>query len=126
MPSRTGGKVLIGGQKLPDLGENFYQPTVIRDMTASMQFAQDETFGPVAGLFKFETEADVVELANAADVGLGGLFLQQGYPTRVSGCRGAWKLVWWCGEHGYHLRCGGAVWRRQGVWLWARRELARH
>ncbi len=74
---KHGGKVLIGGQKLPDLGENFYQPTVIRDMNSSMQLAQDETFGPVAGLFKFETEAEVIELANAADVGLAGYFFSK-------------------------------------------------
>jgi succinate-semialdehyde dehydrogenase/glutarate-semialdehyde dehydrogenase len=74
---KHGGKVLVGGQKLPDLGANFYQPTVIRDMTADMQLSQEETFGPVAGLFKFETEADVVELANAADVGLAGYFFSR-------------------------------------------------
>jgi succinate-semialdehyde dehydrogenase/glutarate-semialdehyde dehydrogenase len=72
-----GGKVLIGGQKLPDVGANFYQPTVIRDMNADMQLAQEETFGPVAGLFKFDTEADVVKLANAADVGLAGYFFSK-------------------------------------------------
>ena len=74
---KHGGKVLVGGQKLPDLGSAFYQPTVIRDMTADMQLAQEETFGPVAGLFKFDTEADVVKLANAADVGLAGYFFSK-------------------------------------------------
>jgi succinate-semialdehyde dehydrogenase/glutarate-semialdehyde dehydrogenase len=74
---KKGGKVLIGGQKLPDLGDNFFQPTVIRDMTADMQLAEEETFGPVAGLFKFDTEADVVKLANASDVGLAGYFFSR-------------------------------------------------
>ena len=46
-------------------------------MTADMQLAQEETFGPVAGLFKFDTEADVVKLANAADVGLAGYFFSK-------------------------------------------------
>ena len=69
-----GGKVLVGGQKLPDLGSNFYQLTVIRDMTAEMKIASEETFGPVAGLFPFDSEADVVKLANAAEVGLAGYF----------------------------------------------------
>ncbi|PSN70212.1 succinic semialdehyde dehydrogenase [Corynespora cassiicola Philippines] len=72
-----GGKVLIGGQKLPDLGSNFFQPTVIRDMTNDMQLAHEETFGPVAGLFKFDTEAEVVKLANSADVGLAGYFFSR-------------------------------------------------
>ncbi|EON62568.1 succinate-semialdehyde dehydrogenase (NADP+) [Coniosporium apollinis CBS 100218] len=72
-----GGKVLIGGQKMPDLGDNFFQPTVIRDMTADMQLAHEETFGPVAGLFKFDTEAEVVKNANDADVGLAGYFFSR-------------------------------------------------
>ncbi|KAF2814942.1 succinic semialdehyde dehydrogenase [Mytilinidion resinicola] len=72
-----GGKVLVGGQKIPELGPNFFQPTVIRDMTSDMKLASEETFGPVAGLFKFETEADVVRLANEADVGLAGYFFSK-------------------------------------------------
>ena len=74
---KQGGKVLVGGQKLPDLGANFYAPTVIRDMTTDMQLSREETFGPVAGLFKFDTEADVVKLANATEVGLAGYFFSQ-------------------------------------------------
>ncbi|KAF2437039.1 succinic semialdehyde dehydrogenase [Tothia fuscella] len=72
-----GGKVLIGGQKLPDLGSNFFQPTVIRDMTSDMALAKEETFGPVAGLFPFDTEADVVKMANASEVGLAGYFFSK-------------------------------------------------
>jgi len=71
---KQGGKILTGGQALSDLGPNFYQPTVIRDMTADMQLHNEETFGPVAGLFRFETEAEVVKLANSAEVGLAGYF----------------------------------------------------
>lgn len=74
---KQGGKVLIGGQKLPDLGDNFFQPTVIRDMTSDMALAHEETFGPVAGLFPFDTEAEVVKLANDADVGLAGYFFSR-------------------------------------------------
>jgi succinate-semialdehyde dehydrogenase/glutarate-semialdehyde dehydrogenase len=74
---KHGGKVLVGGQKMPDLGSNFFQPTVIRDMKSSMQLAQEETFGPVAGLFPFSTEADVVKMANAAEVGLAGYFFSK-------------------------------------------------
>jgi succinate-semialdehyde dehydrogenase/glutarate-semialdehyde dehydrogenase len=72
-----GGTVLVGGQKMPDLGSNFFQPTVIRDMTPEMKIASEETFGPVAGLFKFETESEVVKLANQADVGLAGYFFSK-------------------------------------------------
>ncbi|KAI4199087.1 MAG: hypothetical protein LQ350_004842 [Teloschistes chrysophthalmus] len=80
---KKGGKILVGGQKLPDLGSNFYQPTVITGATMDMQLASEETFGPVAGLFSFETEAEVVEMANKAEVGLAGYFyskdLQRAY-----------------------------------------------
>lgn len=74
---KNGGTVLVGGTKRTDLGENFYQPTVIRDMTPTMQLAIDETFGPVAGLFPFDTEADVIKQANDADVGLAGYFFSK-------------------------------------------------
>lgn len=74
---KNGGKVLAGGQALPDLGANFFQPTVIRDMKNSMQLAHEETFGPVAGLFPFKTEKEVVTLANDADVGLAGYFFSK-------------------------------------------------
>ncbi|PVI03380.1 succinic semialdehyde dehydrogenase [Periconia macrospinosa] len=74
---KQGGKVLVGGQKLPDLGDNYFQPTVIRDMTADMALAREETFGPVAGLFKFDTEADVIKLANDTEVGLAGYFFSR-------------------------------------------------
>ena len=67
-----GGKVLVGGGRVPDLGPNYFQPTVIINMHSEMQLAREETFGPVAGLFAFETEHDVVTLANQAEVGLAG------------------------------------------------------
>ena len=72
-----GGKVLVGGNELPNLGPNFYEPTVIRDMDMSMKLASEETFGPVAGLFPFETEKEVVDMANAAEVGLAGYFFSK-------------------------------------------------
>ena len=74
---KQGGKVLTGGNKVPELGENFFQPTVIRDMTPNMAIAHDETFGPVAGLFPFETEAEVIAQANDTEVGLAGYFFSK-------------------------------------------------
>ena len=74
---KKGAKVLVGGKKLPDLGPNFYAPTVLTGMTSEMQLASEETFGPVAGLFPFETEKEVVGMANAADVGLAGYFFSR-------------------------------------------------
>jgi len=71
---KKGGKVIVGGQKMPDLGSNYFQPTVITGVTHEMQIASEETFGPVAGIFQFSTEKEVVELANEAEVGLAGYF----------------------------------------------------
>lgn len=71
---KKGAKLLVGGQKLPDVGSNFYDLTVLRDMNSDMAIASEETFGPVAGLFKFKTEAEVIKLANASEVGLAGYF----------------------------------------------------
>lgn len=72
-----GGKVIIGGHKMPKLGPNFFEPTVITGMNMKMQLASEETFGPVAGLFPFESEQEVVEMANSSDVGLAAYFYSQ-------------------------------------------------
>ncbi|KAF4958626.1 hypothetical protein FSARC_10973 [Fusarium sarcochroum] len=74
---KKGGKITIGGQRLHELGPNFYAPTVIRDMTSDMDMASQETFGPVAGLFPFETEEEVVKVANNTEVGLAGYFFSR-------------------------------------------------
>lgn len=74
---KKGGKVIQGGHPMPDLGPNFFKPTVITGMTMDMQLASEETFGPIAGLFPFETEEEVVEMANQADVGLAGYFFSR-------------------------------------------------
>ncbi|KAH8682404.1 Aldehyde/histidinol dehydrogenase [Xylariales sp. PMI_506] len=74
---KKGGHIVVGGQKLPSLGENFYQPTVITGMTKEMAISTEETFGPVAALFPFSTEQEVIDLANAAEVGLAGYFFSR-------------------------------------------------
>ena len=64
-----GAKVIVGG-KHHALGGTFFEPTVVRDVTKSMRFATEETFGPVAPLFRFETEQEVIEQANDTIFGL--------------------------------------------------------
>jgi succinate-semialdehyde dehydrogenase/glutarate-semialdehyde dehydrogenase len=64
-----GARVLTGGARHA-LGGTFFQPTVIADATASMLVATEETFGPVAPLFRFKTEAEAITLANATEFGL--------------------------------------------------------
>lgn len=68
-----GGKVITGG-KHHELGDNFYQPTVIANATQDMLFAKEETFGPLAPVFKFETEDDVISMANDTEYGLASYF----------------------------------------------------
>ena len=68
-----GATVLTGGQRHA-LGGTFYQPTVLSGMTAEMQAAREETFGPVAPLFRFKTDEDAVRLANDTEFGLAAYF----------------------------------------------------
>ncbi|PLN78170.1 succinate-semialdehyde dehydrogenase [NADP+] [Aspergillus taichungensis] len=69
-----GAQLAAGGARRPELGSNFYDLTVLTGMNKEMLLASEETFGPVAGLFPFSTEREVVELANRAEVGLAGYF----------------------------------------------------
>src|SRR5438105_1184028 len=68
-----GAKVLVGGTRHP-LGGRFFEPTVLTNVTPSMAIAREETFGPVAPLFRFRTEADAIALANDTESGLAAYF----------------------------------------------------
>jgi succinate-semialdehyde dehydrogenase/glutarate-semialdehyde dehydrogenase len=68
-----GAKVVTGGKRHAK-GGLFYEPTVLAPCDATMKLAHEETFGPVAPLFRFETEAEAIRLANDSDVGLAGYF----------------------------------------------------
>lgn len=65
----AGAKVLTGGKK-DDLGDNFYQPTVLSNVDSSMSVAVNEIFGPVAPLIEFETDQQAIDIANDTDFGL--------------------------------------------------------
>jgi len=69
-----GARVVLGGTRNTALGENFYSPTVLADVTTEMLCAREETFGPVAPVFRFETEAQAVQLANDTEFGLASYF----------------------------------------------------
>ncbi len=66
-----GATVVTGGKKQ---GARFYEPTVLSGATSDMLCAREETFGPVAPVFKFKTEAEVIALANATEFGLASYF----------------------------------------------------
>jgi len=68
-----GANVVEGGER-HELGGLFYQPTVVSGATADMAFATEEIFGPIAPVFKFSTEEEVIKLANATEFGLASYF----------------------------------------------------
>lgn len=68
-----GAKVLTGGKR-HTLGGTFFEPTVLADVTQQMAVAREETFGPVAPLFRFDTEDEVVRYANDTEFGLAAYF----------------------------------------------------
>jgi succinate-semialdehyde dehydrogenase/glutarate-semialdehyde dehydrogenase len=69
----NGAKVILG-DKPHSMGGTFFEPTILTGVTSDMAVATEETFGPVAPLFKFETEAEVVKAANDTDFGLASYF----------------------------------------------------
>jgi succinate-semialdehyde dehydrogenase/glutarate-semialdehyde dehydrogenase len=68
-----GAKVVVGGRRHL-LGGRFFEPTILTDVTPAMAVAREETFGPVAPLFRFKTEADAIALANNTQYGLAAYF----------------------------------------------------
>jgi succinate-semialdehyde dehydrogenase/glutarate-semialdehyde dehydrogenase len=70
---KHGARVLAGGKR-HTLGGTFYEPTILGDVTPAMRIASEEVFGPVAPLFKFETEAEAIALANNTEFGLAAYF----------------------------------------------------
>ncbi|MFC3051278.1 NAD-dependent succinate-semialdehyde dehydrogenase [Kordiimonas pumila] len=68
-----GGTIIEGGKR-HSLGGSFFEPTIIRDVTQNMKVSKEETFGPLAPVFKFENEADVVAMANDTEFGLASYF----------------------------------------------------
>jgi succinate-semialdehyde dehydrogenase/glutarate-semialdehyde dehydrogenase len=69
-----GARLMVGGKRLPGVGAQFFEPTVVADATADMLCAREETFGPFAPVFKFETEQDAIDAANNTEFGLASYF----------------------------------------------------
>ena len=68
-----GASVVAGGGR-HDLGGRFFEPTVVRDATADMAFAREEIFGPIAPVFRFSDDEEVIALANDTEYGLAAYF----------------------------------------------------
>ncbi|MGO8842672.1 MAG: NAD-dependent succinate-semialdehyde dehydrogenase [Methyloceanibacter sp.] len=80
-----GARVVTGGKRHA-LGGTFYEPTVLADVTPAMQLAQEETFGPVAPLFRFHDEDEAVRLANDTPYGLAAYFFTRDHAR-------AWRVA---------------------------------
>ncbi|MGB9283643.1 MAG: aldehyde dehydrogenase family protein, partial [Candidatus Sulfotelmatobacter sp.] len=65
-----GARVLAGGSRLPELGANFYKPTVLADVTHEMRIMREETFGPVLPVMAFDSEDEAIRLVNDSEFGL--------------------------------------------------------
>jgi succinate-semialdehyde dehydrogenase/glutarate-semialdehyde dehydrogenase len=68
-----GGRIVLGGDG-NDRGPLFFNPTVVSNASKQMKVAREETFGPLAPIFRFDTESEVIELANDTEFGLSGYF----------------------------------------------------
>lgn len=81
----AGGARLVVGGKVHALGGQFFEPTVLAEVTPSMRIAREETFGPVAPVFRFSDEAEAIRLANDTEFGLAAYF----YTRDVARC---WRV----------------------------------
>jgi succinate-semialdehyde dehydrogenase / glutarate-semialdehyde dehydrogenase len=84
--ARARGAELLAGGSRHELGHTFYEPTVLDGVTAEMAMSSEETFGPVAGIGRFRTEEEAIEVANATPYGLAAYFYSRdvGRVWRVS------------------------------------------
>ncbi|MGR2739010.1 NAD-dependent succinate-semialdehyde dehydrogenase [Billgrantia sp. Q4P2] len=73
-----GGRLVCGGEAHA-LGGTFFQPTVIADVTDQMRVAREETFGPLAPVFRFDTDEQAIAMANATEFGLAAYFYARDY-----------------------------------------------
>ncbi|QCP52532.1 NAD-dependent succinate-semialdehyde dehydrogenase [Trinickia violacea] len=72
-----GARVMTGGKRLPEIGPNYYAPTVLADATPDMQLSCEETFGPVVPLSRFDDEAEAIRASNDTPFGLASYFYSQ-------------------------------------------------
>ena len=121
---KHGAHVVVGGKR-DALGGTFFEPTVLTNVTPSMLVSREETFGPVAPLFKFATEAEAVHMANDTPFGLAAYFFTRdiGRCWRVGGSA---RIRHRRRQRGHHLDRDRSVRRLQGKRHRPRRLASRH
>jgi succinate-semialdehyde dehydrogenase/glutarate-semialdehyde dehydrogenase len=80
-----GARVVLGGRRHA-LGGTFFEPTVLADVTVAMKVTREETFGPLAPVFRFKTEEEAVRMANDTEFGLAAYF----YSRDIGRC---WRVA---------------------------------
>ncbi|KAJ5728378.1 hypothetical protein N7493_004708 [Penicillium malachiteum] len=83
---KSGAKIEAGGRRRLDIGQNFIEPTILTNVTPNMRLMQEEIFGPLAPIFPFDTEDEVIDMANNCEVGLASYIFTQNIDraTRVT------------------------------------------
>jgi succinate-semialdehyde dehydrogenase/glutarate-semialdehyde dehydrogenase len=107
-----GARVVQGGKRHA-LGGTFFEPTVLTGVTPKMLVAREETFGPIAPLFRFESEADGIRMANDTEFGL-AVLLHARPGALLAGCRGG-RVRHRGTSTPDSSPPGGAVWRDEGI-----------
>src|SRR3546814_16395116 len=81
-----GARVVVGGKR-HSLGGSYFEPTILADVTTKMKVAREETFGPLAPLFRFKSEDEAVMMSNATAFALAAYFFTRALPppTPASG-----------------------------------------
>ncbi len=108
-----GAQVLVGGKRHAR-GGRFFEPTMLTGVTPAMAVAREETFGPVAPLFRFETEDEAIALANDDRVRSRRVFLWPRHRPHLARCRSA-RIRHRRDQYRSDFDRGRAVWRRQGI-----------
>jgi succinate-semialdehyde dehydrogenase/glutarate-semialdehyde dehydrogenase len=70
---KKGARIVLGGKR-HSLGGSFFEPTIITDVTSEMLVAREETFGPLAPIFRFSTDEEAIKMANDTEFGLASYF----------------------------------------------------
>jgi succinate-semialdehyde dehydrogenase/glutarate-semialdehyde dehydrogenase len=107
-----GGQILLGGKR-HSLGGTFFDPTVITGATSEMLVAHEETFGPVAALFRFTSEQEAIDAANSTEFGLAAYFYSRDLSRAFRVSRALQSGMVGINERPNYNR-GRPVWRRQG------------
>ncbi|KAJ3520856.1 hypothetical protein NM208_g13547 [Fusarium decemcellulare] len=74
---KAGAKVEAGGKRRTDLGPNFFEPTILTNVSTDMRLVKEEIFGPLAPIFSFDGEEQVLDIANKCEVGLASYIFTQ-------------------------------------------------